>query len=212
MYTPAAFRETDIARLGALMRDYPFALLLTVHDDAIEATHLPFMLEREHGANGMLVAHMARANPHWRCFDGHRESLVIFTGPHAYVSPSWYEQSTEVPTWNYAAVHLHGCPRIVTNKERVRAMLDALVARHERDLQPSWSTTQIEDYVREQMDYIVAFEMPIERIEGKFKLSQNRGIADRAGVIAALAASERELDRKTATLMSSDSISSPPQS
>ncbi|MGH8225510.1 MAG: FMN-binding negative transcriptional regulator [Gammaproteobacteria bacterium] len=202
MYTPQTFKTNEPAQLHALMRAWPFALLLTVHEERIEATHLPFMLDVERGTQGTLIAHMARANPHWKCFDGERESLVIFTGPHAYISPSWYEKPTEVPTWNYAVVHAHGRPEIVADKSRVRAILERLVAEHEKHVHPPWSTDQAgEEYVDQQMDHIVAFEMPIERLEGKFKLSQNRSPADRAGVINALDASDRDLDRKTAKLM-----------
>ncbi|MGH8161592.1 MAG: FMN-binding negative transcriptional regulator [Gammaproteobacteria bacterium] len=202
MYTPEAFKEDDPERLDTLMRAYPFALLLTIFERHIETTHLPFLLDAERGERGTLVAHMARANPHWHCFDGRRESLVVFTGPHAYVSPSWYAKPTEVPTWNYAVVHAYGSPVVVAEKTRVRAALEALVGEHEAQVHPPWNTAQAgEDYVNKQMDYIVAFEMPIARLEGKFKLSQNRGSADRAGVTGALATDERESGRETARLM-----------
>ena len=202
MYTPQAFKMDEPGHLHALMRAWPFALLLTAHENQIEATHLPFLFDADRGTRGTLVAHVARANPHWKCFDGARESLVIFTGPHAYVSPSWYEKPMEVPTWNYAVVHAHGRPAIVADKPRVRAILERLVAEHEKHVHPPWSTALAgEDYLDRQMDHIVAFEMPIERIEGKFKLSQNRSPADVAGVINALEAGDRDLDRKTAKLM-----------
>ncbi len=202
MYTPEAFRESDPAQLHALMRAYPFALLLTVFEGHIEATHLPFLFDAARGERGTLTAHMARANPHWRRFDGERESLVVFTGPQAYVSPSWYEKPTEVPTWNYAVVHAHGRPQVITEKARVRAMLEVLVTEHEaRNPQP-WCTADAgEDYINDQMNYITTFEMPIERLEGKFKLSQNRNAADRAGVIEALIRDADGPGRETARLM-----------
>lgn len=202
MYAPSAFAMNEPTRLHELVRAWPFAALLTVYEGRIETTHLPFMLEADRGVQGTLIAHMARANPHWRCFDGERESLAIFTGPHAYVSPSWYESPTTVPTWNYAVVHARGRPEVIPGRQRVRAVLERLVAEHETHIDPPWSTALAgEDYINQQMKYIVAFEMPIERLEGKFKLSQNRSAADHAGVVAALAESNRELDRETAALM-----------
>ncbi|HET7922310.1 MAG TPA: FMN-binding negative transcriptional regulator, partial [Gammaproteobacteria bacterium] len=97
MYTPRSFEERDPTRLAALMQRYPFALLLTAQADAIQATHLPFMLDPDRGQHGTLLAHMARANPHWKLFDGTHQAQVVFTGPHAYISPSWYEDPVTVP-------------------------------------------------------------------------------------------------------------------
>jgi transcriptional regulator len=201
MYTPASFQLDDKPRLHALMRRYPFALLLTANGDEIAATHLPFMLDMERGTHGTLLAHMARANPHWQLFDGQREALVVFTGAHAYISPSWYESSVTVPTWNYAVVHAHGRPVIMHDTTRVRAVLERLVADHEAYVRPPWSTAQAGGYIDEQINYIVAFEMPIERLEGKFKLNQNRSRADQQGVVCALAASDDPLKREIASLM-----------
>ncbi|MGH8402186.1 MAG: FMN-binding negative transcriptional regulator, partial [Gammaproteobacteria bacterium] len=155
MYTPASFKENDIPRLHELMRRYPFALLLTAHDGEVAATHLPFMVDADRGKHGTLLAHMARANPHWKLFDGQRQALVVFTGAHAYISPSWYESPITVPTWNYAVVHAHGRPEIVKDKVQVRAMLERLVTIHEAYIHPPWSTVQADEYVNEQLDYIV---------------------------------------------------------
>lgn len=201
MYTPASFKVDDVARLHGLMRGYPFALLLTVHGGEIAATHLPFMVDAERGTQGTLLAHMARANPHWQLFDGKREALVVFTGAHTYISPSWYESPVTVPTWNYAVVHAHGRPVIVSDKVRVRAMLERLVAIHEAYVDPPWSTGQANAYVDEQLDYIVAFEIEITQLEGKFKLNQNRSRADQEGVVRALAGSYDPLKREIAELM-----------
>ena len=201
MYTPDTFKETNLKRLHALMRRYPFALLLTAHDGEIAATHLPFMLDAERGAHGTLLAHMARTNPHWQLLDGQRGALVVFTGPHAYISPSWYESPVTVPTWNYAVVHAYGRPIILRDKICVRAMLERLVAEHEARIDPPWSTAQADRYVDEQLDYIVAFEMTIERLKGKFKLNQNRSRNDQEGVVRALAGSDDPLKREVAELM-----------
>jgi len=201
MYTPVSFKLDDAPRLHALMRRYPFALLLTAHDREIAATHLPFMVDAERGQHGTLLAHMARANSHWQLFDGKRETLVVFTGAHTYISPSWYESPVTVPTWNYAVVHAHGRPVIVQDKSRIRAMLEQLVAIHETYVNPPWSTALADDYVDEQLDYIVAFEIPIEKLEGKFKLNQNRSRADQEGVVRALTGSDDPLKREVAELM-----------
>src|SRR5262245_32627214 len=107
MYIPNSFREDDQAELHDLMRQNNFAILVTQHGGAPFATHAPFLLDAERGPHGTLLAHIARANPQWRDFDGQQEALVIFQGPHAYISPSWYEVAPSVPTWNYAAVHAY---------------------------------------------------------------------------------------------------------
>lgn len=201
MYTPDAFKLDELARLQGMMRRYPFALLLTMNTASLDATHLPFMVDAERGPHGTLLAHMARANPHWRLFDGQREALVVFTGPHAYISPSWYADKVTVPTWNYVAIHAHGRPVIVTEKARVRAMLERLVSEHEAYVKPPWSTAQAGEYVQQQLDYIVAFEMQITRLEGKFKLNQNRSRIDQQGVVRALSGSEDPMEREIADLM-----------
>ena len=201
MYTPSAFRVTETARLHTLMQRYPFALLLTAHNGEVTATHLPFMVDEKRSKYGTLLAHMARANPHWQLFDGQLESLVVFTGPHAYISPSWYESPVTVPTWNYAVTHAHGRPTIVEDKARVRAMLEKLVAIHEAYVKPPWSTAQAGDYIDDQINYIVAFEIEIERLEGKFKFNQNRSRGDQEGVVRALAGADDPLKREVAEIM-----------
>lgn len=189
MYTPRAFGVTDDDKLHALMRDYPFAVLVTPDVDSIETTHLPFLVDPSRGTHGTLLGHMARANPHWKRFDGACEATAIFTGPHAYVSPSWYADPHTVPTWNYAAVHAHGRPVAIDDPQRVRELLAQLVDVHEAPLEPAWTMDQAEPGLDRQLGHIVAFEMEITRLEGKFKLSQNRSPADRRGVIKALAES-----------------------
>ncbi|MGH8428279.1 MAG: FMN-binding negative transcriptional regulator [Gammaproteobacteria bacterium] len=201
MYTPESFKVNELAELHALIRRHSFGLLLTVHEGGIAATHLPFMVDAERGAQGTLLAHMARANPHWQLFDGRCEALAVFTGAHAYISPSWYESPVTVPTWNYMAVHAHGRPVIVEDKRRVRVILEQLVTIHEARLDPPWSTAQADEYVDQQLDYIVAFEIKIERLEGKFKLNQNRSRADREGVVQALEDSDDPLQREMAERM-----------
>lgn len=201
MFTPAAFKITDAAPLFELVQTYPFAPLVTARDGNVEVSHLPFVLDPTQGAHGVLLAHMARANPHWKLFEPSRESTVIFTGPHGYVSPSWYADSASVPTWNYLAVHAHGRPTIVEDYRRVREMLEELVAIHEKTVEPPWDMQGQLAQVEKEQPHIVAFEMEITRLEGKFKLGQNRSREDREGVVRALAARGDPASRALARAM-----------
>ena len=200
MYTPRAFAVEDAAALRELMSRHSFATLITVADGAPFATHLPLLLE-DRGEHGALVGHLARANPQWRAFDGHAEALAIFSGPHAYVSPSWYETQPSVPTWNYMVAHVYGAPRIVEDEADVRKHLLQLVDHFEHERPQPYTYTYEDDWLRGMMQAVVAFEMPIARIEGKFKLSQNRSAADRAHVAAAFAASDAPEEHALAATM-----------
>lgn len=200
MYIPRAFAAEDLVALRKLMRRYSFATLITATDGAPVATHLPLMFE-ERGEHGALMGHLARANPQWRAFDGHTEALVIFSGPHGYVSPSWYETQPSVPTWNYMVAHVYGAPRVIEEEAAVRRHLLALVERFEAGRPLPYEHHYEDDWLRRMMQAVVAFELPIARIEGKFKLSQNRSEADRAHVAEALAASEAPDERALAAAM-----------
>lgn len=181
MYVPKHFSVEDRAALNALIRANPFGLLVGELEGSPFATHLPFLLDGDR-----LLSHFARGNPHWKSIDGQTEMLAVFSGPHAYVSPRWYESKQAVPTWNYAAVHVYGAPRVIEDAGEVRALLDRLVREYEED---SWSLDgQDADFTDRMSRGIVAFEIPVERIEGKFKLSQNRTVEDRHRVIEAFEA------------------------
>lgn len=200
MYIPGSFAETDREVLFALMRENAFASLVTVADGAPFATHLPFLLDADRGEHGTLVGHMARANPQWRGFGG--EALVIFQGEHGYVSPTWYAAGDNVPTWNYAAVHAYGRPRVLDDAAAARRVIDRLSSIYEEGRTPAWSTASVpEVFVDKLVGAIVAFEIPIERLEGKLKLSQNKTAADRAGVIEGLRAEKRADAEALAALM-----------
>lgn len=177
MYVPKHFAVEDRGALDAVIRANPFGLLVGELEGSPFATHLPFLLDGDR-----LLSHFARGNPHWKSIDGQTEMLAVFSGPHAYVSPRWYESEQAVPTWNYAAVHVYGAPRVIEDAGQVRGLLDRLVVEYEGD---AWSLEgQEADFTDRMSRGIVAFEMPIERIEGKFKLSQNRPDGDRRRVIA----------------------------
>jgi transcriptional regulator len=189
MYVPKHFAETDVARLHALMRAHAFATLVSGIDGAPFATHVPLLLDAERGEFGTLVGHMARANPHWQAFDGSRPALAIFHGPHAYVSPRWFASTPNVPSWNYEVVHASGAPRVLDDPTGVRALLERSAAVFEAGAKEAWTLASVtENYVAGLQRGIVAFEIPIERLEGKRKLSQNKPAPDRAGVAAGMRA------------------------
>lgn len=202
MYTPEAFKVEDRATLEAFMRQHSFATLVTHENGSSHASHLPVVLRETSGPLGSLRAHLARANPQRLHLENEGEVLVIFTGPHAYISPAWYLGSPAVPTWNYTAVHVYGRPKIVEDPEAVSDMLLELVETHERNRPERWDGKMPDDFLERLMKGIVAFEIEITRIEGKFKLSQNRE-EDVPGVFAALTRSDHPGDREIAALMGS---------
>jgi transcriptional regulator len=201
MYIPKSFREDDPALLHDLMRRYNFAALVTQHEGAPFATHLPFMLDTARGPRGTLLAHMARANPQWHDFAEGREALVIFQAAHAYITPSWYEVMPSVPTWNYAVVHAYGVPRVIEDRDRLYAMLEALVDTHEAARTPPWRMQLPDEYADRMMRAIVGFEIEITRLEGKLKLCQNRPEGDRRRVAAELAEGDDPLGAEVAEMM-----------
>jgi transcriptional regulator len=186
MYVPAHFREENLSILHNFIKEHNFGILVTQYEGVPFATHLPFVFYPERGPHGTLVAHMARANPHWRSFTPDSEALVIFSGPHAYISPSWYEVELSVPTWNYAAVHVYGYPRLIEDPQVLYSELKALIETHESQFEHPWPFALPADYTEKMMRGTVGFTLEITRIEGKFKLSQNRTPSERARVIAAL--------------------------
>ncbi len=201
MYVPPSFRISDPDKLAAFMNEHSFATLVSNHSDAPFASHLPVLFHQEGGVHGTLVSHMARANPQWQHFESSQEILAIFHGPHSYVSPSWYQTKLSVPTWNYAAVHAYGIPKILDNHDRVVALLDETVSFYEKDFDRPWPAILPDEFRDKLIDSIVAFEIPISRIEGKFKLSQNRNEEDIQGVFDSLSQSSDSRSRELAELM-----------
>jgi len=201
MYVPKAFEVTDRDTLHDFIEANSFATLVTTLDSAPFATRLPLILDRDSGANGTLIGHVARANPHWRCFGGNCQALVMFDGPHAYISPNWYATAPAVPTWNYATVHAYGVPRVIEDPHKVEAIVDRLVAMHEADLAQPWSPSVLPlEFKRNLLKAIVGFEMVIDRIEGKFKFGQNRPIEDRLAMLDALESTPHHNSRRLAEL------------
>jgi transcriptional regulator len=187
MYIPAHFAQTDVEAIHGLMAVSNFATIVTAPGGTPLATHVPLVLDRV-GANGRLRGHLARPNPQWQCFDGQHEALVIFQGPHAYISPAWYVTAPAVPTWNYAVVHAYGKPAVREDAEWLRRLLEDLVAQHDQ----TWRLSDVpEKYLADLSRGIVGFEMDIDRLEAKWKLNQHRPEGDRLGPAAAL---ERQSD------------------
>ena len=200
VYIPSHFASDDVAIARELIDAHAFATLVTPVDAEALVTHLPLL--RESRASGdVLVGHFARANPHARAA-AVCQSLAIFHGPHAYVSPSWYaEPAKAVPTWNYAIVHAHGTLRLDDDPAAAERIVTALTARFEGSRDEPWTFAMAEPQRGAMLRAIVAFEMPVARLDVKLKLSQNRPAGDRRGVIAALAAEPFADAHATADLM-----------
>ncbi|ADD29131.1 FMN-binding negative transcriptional regulator [Meiothermus ruber] len=195
MYLPQHFAVTDPAVLFDLMQRFSFATLVSVHEGRPFATQIPFTVYPE---RNLLASHMARANPQWTSFDQNQEVLVIFQGDHSYISPTWYAKHPSVPTWNYMTVHAYGKVQIVEEPEAVKALLHDLVVSYEQQ----WKMEELpQDYLHGMIKGIVAFQIEITRLFGKFKLSQNRSRADQERVIAALEQSPHPGDRAVARQM-----------
>ena len=187
MYVPPHFAQRESAECLALIEREPFGLLVTGSGGAPFATHLPFLLQQR-GAQAVLTGHVARANPHWRAFDGAQEALAVFQGPHGYISPAWYASSAKVPTWNYVAVHAYGAPRVVDDAEAALEAIAALTARFETGRPDPWTMSSLPDGAAEKLlAALVVFEMPVVRLEGKWKLGQHMAEEDRLGAVAGLA-------------------------
>ncbi len=203
MYTPKHNQEEDRAKLYDFMRAYSFATLVTLRDNAPQATHLPFMMEAS-GESCVLLAHMARANPQWRDFDDAHEALVIFQEPHGYVSPRHYETALNVPTWNYIAVHAYGQPRILEADAEKLGLLESMIREHDEGYFQQWRELP-EAYIARQLQGIVAFQMDVVRLEARFKLSQDRTQQERERIIQEFTAQDDSTRSELGELMRSGS-------
>lgn len=204
MYVPAAFAvpDADTAAAARFIAAHGFATLVVAGAGGLDAAPIPFVHQRGAGG-GRLLGHVARANPIWQSF-GTGEALAMFPGANAYVSPDWYATPHLVPTWNYEALHVYGVPRVLERPEEAEQVLAALSARYEADLLPKkpWTLDKLPaDLRRGLLKGIVAFEIPVARLQLKRKLSQNRAAADRAGVIRALGERPDDGSRAIAALM-----------
>jgi transcriptional regulator len=200
MYIPPQFAEKDKARLHQFIEQNSFGLLVTQTDGTPTASHLPFLLDRAAGEHGALVGHMARANPQWQSAAG-RTALVVFSGPHAYISPTSYEAPKTVPTWNYTAVHATGPIEIIDQSAAVLEILQATVRQYEGAMPSPWAIGAIDAYVESLVRQIVGFRIEIASLEGKWKLNQNHPQERRRKVISALRGRPDENSQAIAALM-----------
>jgi len=191
MYLPKHFEESRVQILHELIRAYPLGALVVLTARGLDANHIPFEVDPEPMPFGTLRGHIARANPLWRDFSREVEALAIFQGPGTYISPSWYRTKREtakvVPTWNYAVVHAHGALQFIDDRAWLRAFVEKLTNRHEAERRDPWKVTDAPpDYIEQQLGAIVGLEIPIARLIGKWKVSQNRPTQDRDGVVEGL--------------------------
>jgi len=191
MYNPPHFEESRVDVLHQLMQQEPFAVVVTLGAAGLNANHLPLEVDVSTPPFGTLRGHVSRANAMWKDAQSGVETLVIFEGPHHYVTPDWYPTKAEtgksVPTWNYVVVHAYGTPRFIEDPAWLRAHVERLTNRQEASRPVPWRVSDApDDYVQTQLKGIVGFELPITRIFGKWKVSQNRTEADRRGVVAGL--------------------------
>lgn len=206
MYNPRAFAESDPATLHRLIERSPLATLVSQGEHGLQASHLPLLLVADEGPFGTLYGHFARANGQWRDLAAGAEALVIFQAGEAYVSPGYYPSKAEhgkvVPTWNYQAVHARGRVEVFDQRERLLELVGRLSAHHEQGRARPWAVSDAPAaYIDSMLRAIVGFALPIERLEGKRKLSQNRDAADFAGVREGLAQSARPEELRIAEAM-----------
>jgi transcriptional regulator len=205
MYLPELFRVEDVAQMHALMRARPFAALVSAGPSGLFASHLPTVL-KDDGRYGVIECHLARANPHCRDLAGGGEALMIFQGAEGYITPNWYPSKAEggkvVPTWNFAAVHAYGRPEVVNDADRLRRHVTELTAQQERNQRQPWAPSDAPaSFIDAMLRGIVGFRFAITRLEGKWKMSQNRTPQDREGVVKGLASRDRGDDREIAELV-----------
>ncbi|PAA13152.1 FMN-binding negative transcriptional regulator [Pseudomonas fragi] len=206
MYVPRAFAVDDIQILHQQMQASPLPVLVTHASQGLHASHVPLLLDPDEGPYGTLYGHLARANPHGLALAQGTETLVIFAGEQAYISPSFYPSKAEhgktVPTWNYLAVHAYGTAEVFEDAERLLALVSRLSSKHEAGRPAPWAVRDApRDYIDSMLKAIVGFRLPITRLEGKRKLSQNRDAADQAGVRQGLLANSNPQDHALAHLM-----------
>ncbi|MEO7727978.1 MAG: FMN-binding negative transcriptional regulator [Burkholderiales bacterium] len=191
MYLPSHFAETRTEVLHDLIRAHPLAALVTLDSNGLNANHMPFEIESDPAPFGTLIGHVARANPVWQDFSKEVEALLIFQGAQRYITPSWYvtkqENAKVVPTYNYAVVHACGPLRIIEDRAWLRALVERLTNRYEAAMPQPWKVTDAPDeYIEKMLGAIVGIEIPITRLVGKWKVSQNRTATDREAVVKGL--------------------------
>ncbi|MEJ8801805.1 FMN-binding negative transcriptional regulator [Pontibacter sp. H249] len=199
MYTPTHYQETDMQKLLGFIRAFNFATLVTIQDKLPVATHLPFVVNEQEGQL-VLLTHMAKQNPQWQDLEAGQEALVIFQEPHAYISPSLYEKQLNVPTWNYCAVHAYGKARIIVEPEQMISAMETSIKAFDAEYLQQFRSLP-EKYTFGMLKGIVMFEIAVSRLEGKYKISQNKSDADKQSVMESLLKSEDRTVRKVGEIM-----------
>jgi transcriptional regulator len=185
MYVPPAFANERVDELHDFIEQHSFGLLVSTLERRLFATHLPFLLDRGSGVRGTLVGHFAKANPQWTELAS-QDVLVVFSGPHAYISPTWYEAENTVPTWNYVAVHAYGRCEVIDDAQGITRILQETVDQYERGRPPAWRIDANTQFFERLSQMVVGFRIEIERLEGKWKLNQNHPEERRRKVVDAL--------------------------
>ena len=180
MYLPDSFRIDDPQEIFSIVRQYSFAVLVAEGEHGLEANHLPLIVESEEPL--VIAGHMSRANTQWRAFDGSREAIAVFSGPHTFISPTWYDSQPNVPTWNYVAVHLHGKPVLIEGADETLEHLHKVVAVFDPGLAEAQPQSMAPEYLQKMLGGLVAFRMEVTRVEAKAKLNQNKMEPDRLAV------------------------------
>lgn len=200
MYTPKAFKVDDHEQLIDFIKKHSFGVLFSQDENGPSATHLPLLFDESQGEKGRLLSHMAKANPHWKDLN-HKEVLVVFSGPHAYVSPTWYKEERTVPTWNYVAVHVYGEFKWLEDKQKMRDLLTKTVDFYEVPMASPWKTDFDESYIEASLKGIIGFEVLINKIEGKWKLNQNNSIERQQNAVEGLRSTHQYDSQEIAKLM-----------
>ena len=198
MYTPKLYREVDLAKILSFLKQNEFVTLVSYDGEKPVASHL-LVEVKEEGEQLFVSGHMSRANPLWKTFENNAELLLIFQGPHTYISPTWYNH-VNVPTWNYQSVHVYGKPRLVTDYQEVYALLRRLIERNESESHYSMDTLP-QDLVEKEIKGVMAFQVEVTRIEANYKLSQNRNDEDYWNIVSRLEERSDELSHDVAEAM-----------
>jgi len=200
MYLPRHYAVTDRQQLHDFIKGNGFGILFSGNGPEPVASHLPFILDESAGEQGTLLSHMAGANRQWRHADG-QQVLTVFQGPHTYVSPTWYQDPETVPTWNYVAVHVYGILKVVQDQERIQNILTRITDYYEASLPQPWQAEFTSEYAQQMVKRIVAFEIEIDKMQGKWKLNQNHPEERRRRVVDVLKTMPDDNSRGIVTLM-----------
>ena len=200
MYVPRHYAVTDRQQFHDFIKGNGFGIMFSGNGPEPVASHLPFILDESAGEQGTLLSHMAGANRQWRHADG-RQVLTVFQGPHTYVSPTWYQDPETVPTWNYVAVHVYGILKVVQDQERIQNILARITDYYEASLPQPWQAEFTSEYAQQMVKRIVAFEIEIDKMQGKWKLNQNHPEERRRRVVDVLKTMPDDNSRGIVTLM-----------